>query len=105
MKRVAFIILFLVSYFSYSQQFDCGTIGDETKLNGIGCNDWLNYAPLNPSHTPIKYVRIAIHVFNKNDGTGNFPNNSTSRNWITNYIVSTINNGMANLDTMNLPTS
>jgi len=51
MKKFSFILVYLISNFIYSREFVCGTINDETKLNGIGCDDWLNFAPLNPSHT------------------------------------------------------
>lgn len=40
----------------------------------IACGVSINYAPLIAEHTPVKRVRIALHVFQKDDGTGNFQN-------------------------------
>lgn len=54
---------------------------------------------------PLKTIRITIHVFQKDDGSENIPDNSTGRGWILNSVMGTVNSDMANLAMMNLPTS
>jgi len=39
---------------------------------GLACGQTISYAPLIPAHTPIKTLRIAFHLFQNDDGSGNF---------------------------------
>lgn len=89
-----------------SFNFNCGTNYNIPKsVNGIGCSDWINFAPYISTQTPIKYVRITLHIFQKNDGTGNFQDNTTDRDWLINTLISHLNYKMAHLQPMNLNTS
>jgi hypothetical protein len=67
----------------------------------LACGNSIEYAPLIPEQTPIKYCRIAFHVFQKDDGTGNFPNNSDGITYLTN-LAATASNLMGQLDVLNL---
>lgn len=58
---------------------------------------------VNLSELPIKTVRVTVHVFLKDDGTENIPNNTTGRNWIT-AMVNSVNSDMGNLSMMSLST-
>ncbi|OFX38889.1 MAG: hypothetical protein A2X08_02665 [Bacteroidetes bacterium GWA2_32_17] len=82
------------------------TTTTEEEKTYVSCDMSINYAPHDDGMTPIKYVSITLHVFNKTDGTGNFPDIQDSRDWINNYIITAgLNNTMANLTQMNIPTT
>lgn len=68
---------------------------------GLACGSSIEYAPLIPDQTPIKYCRIAFHVFQKDDSTGNFPNNSEGITYLTN-LANTASDLMGQLDVLNL---
>jgi len=57
------------------------------------------------SEDNLTYSIISNNVFNKSDGTGNFPDNQASRDWINNYIITAGLNTMANLTQMNISSS
>ncbi len=48
------------------------------------CNDYRLYAPLVPEHTPVKTIRLVLHVVQQDAGLPprNFEDNDTGRNWI-----------------------
>lgn len=54
---------------------------------------------------PVKTIRITFHVFQKDDGSENIPDNPTGRNWLENTLMNSVNGVMSNLDPMNLSTS
>lgn len=94
MKRITTIILLAITVFILGS--------DYLNAQAAPCDSIMNYSPLNPEYTPVKYVRITLHVFQKTDGTGNFPDTPESRNWLLNRFVGSTNSRMANLHPMNL---
>ncbi len=61
-----------------------------------------NYDEYIPStNTPIKNIKLYIHVFNKDDGTGNFQNNETDHEKIKRVIIH-MNDVVSNLTKPNL---
>lgn len=65
------------------------------------CDLYENYTPSIPEHTPIKNVCIAIHVFQKDDGTANFQQKPNHIKWIK-KIVASVNATMGSLPPMRL---
>ncbi|MGD1844135.1 MAG: M43 family zinc metalloprotease [Salibacteraceae bacterium] len=63
------------------------------------------YAPLIPEHTPIKFVRTVFHIMQRDDGSGNFPDDSASRQWLTYLYHNHSSDAMGDLRPMNLPTA
>jgi len=106
MKKLSLIIILfiIVKILSGQNHFECGT-PDNLSLKSATCNDWNNYAAVNPNNTPIKIVRITIHIMQKLDGTGNFPDSYTSRCWLSGTLMDELNGRMKGLKSMNLPTS
>ena len=104
MKLCITIACFLIALMLNAQEFICGNDNQLVPLKSTNCTNWDIYSPVNPNDTPIKTIRITFHVIQKNDGTGNFPDNATSRNWLQSLVVS-INGKFGNLEEMNLPTS
>ncbi len=81
-------------------QFECLMLNDTTqvKSNGIGCDDWLNYAPYPYSdHTPNKKLRIAFHIFQDSNGENNFQNIPNDLSFL-NDIIFHVNNRLPNLE-------
>lgn len=68
-------------------------------------NKYLNYAPVPSEQTPLKYVRLIMHVFQKSDSTASFPDNETSRQWLRDKYLGHLNWRMGYVAKMNLPTS
>ena len=104
-------LIVLISKLNFGQSSGCPLVNNPQRLSINNqnsllsiCNDWNTYTTLN-DNTNIKYVRIAYHLFNKNDGTGNIPNNPTNRQMLHDFTYFYINNKMNNLSVMNLPTS
>ncbi|RYD81711.1 MAG: hypothetical protein EOP53_05670 [Sphingobacteriales bacterium] len=63
------------------------------------CNNTENYIPYNPKYTPVKRIRLAIHIFGKDDGSGNLQNTPEHLDYIQkvfNHVAWFYNN----LDTM-----
>lgn len=54
---------------------------------------------------PLKTVRLTIHVFQKDDGSENIPDNPSGRGWLLNSVMGSANDKMENLAIMNLSTS
>ena len=100
-----FLLFLLFISTSVKGQIECEVFSSTSVLYDCpNCNDFNKYTnyQYNVSNTPIKNVRIVIHVFNKSNGTGNLPDNSTSRNWI-NSVVYQMNSVWSNLQPMNIP--
>ncbi|MBS1570369.1 MAG: hypothetical protein JST45_13155, partial [Bacteroidetes bacterium] len=70
--------------------------GPEPQALSTACGVSINYAPIIPDHTPVKTVRIALHVFQKDDGTGNFQNTPDHIAYLEGVVNST-NTQLANL--------
>lgn len=106
MKKL-FLFIFFITFIKLvtgQSHFECFT-PEATSLKSATCNDWNNYAAVDPNNTPIKTVRITFHVMQKSNGTGNFLDNSTSRSWLSETLMNEINGRMGGLQSMNLPTS
>lgn len=95
MKQIILLTIFSVFIISksYSQWCDMDNVEPPTpppsvlKSGGTGCGTSINYAPYPISeHTPTKTLRVAIHVFQKGNGTGNFQDISTDRQTLNNLI-------------------
>jgi len=67
-----------------------------SSLPSSGCDNYINYAPLNPSHTSIKTVRLIFHVFNKDNGTGNLQN-TPAHIGLIDQVVQGVNNVYTNV--------
>jgi hypothetical protein len=106
MKKLYLLIILsiLIKSLTGQSHFECFT-HVPTSLKSATCNDWNNYAAVNPNNTPIKTVRITFHIMQKTNGTGNFPDNTTSRNWLSVNLMNAINSKMGSLQPMNLPSS
>lgn len=106
MRVNLFFLFLLLSSFSFSQ-FLCYTAEDTSPQPHFfsgECGIQANYTPIISSQTPIVTVRIAFHVFQKSDGTGNFQNNPTDIAFLHN-IINNANMRYANLDVLNMGTS
>jgi hypothetical protein len=106
MKTFSFLLslLFIINTLS-AQDFICDTPSEIINLKSANCSNWNVYLPVDPFDTPVKNVRITFHVIQKSDGSGNFPDNAASRDWLQNTLVAHINSKFANLQEMNLPTT
>jgi len=82
---------------------ECGTPqGSGSATLSVGCNDWDDYGITDAmtGNTPIKTIRVTVHIFQKNDGSGNFAN----ANWVSG-AVNDCNNIWGNLNPMTTPTN
>lgn len=88
----------------YSQVEECLTEDDEfSPAMAIDCADRENYSPANPDYIPIKYVRLALHIFQKEDGPEeNFTDDDLD---IIHDIFDGVNEVYANLDPVDPGTS
>lgn len=101
-------IALLIYYDASSQRISCGmpAVMKEKSLAST-CYDWSipTYSRYSSSNTPIKYIRITIHILCKSDGSGNFPNTQESRDYITNTIVGSLNYRYSHTQPMALATN
>lgn len=51
-----------------------------------GPDDVESYIPYNAAYFPMRRVRIALHIFSKDDGSGNLPDNAAAREYINRVI-------------------
>ena len=102
MKKLYIIILLLGSILNIHSQcmMDDGILRATTAESV----NWDLYSEYTPEDTPVKYVRISFHVFQKTDGSGNFPDDEASRNWLSGTFLSRLNNKYSNIPVMNLNT-
>jgi hypothetical protein len=68
------------------------------------CDNSIEYAPLIPSHTPIKYIKVDIHVFQMDDGTGNLQN-IPAHTFYINDVIKQANAWMGGLEKPNIGTT
>lgn len=102
MKKVA--LMLVVAIFDHLLYAQCLMEGT-SYLKSASINNWSLYTGYDYNHTPLKYVRVTIHIFQKSNGTGNFPDNAVSREWLSNFFWSRLNDHFANTVPMALPTS
>ena len=77
MKTIFFTLLIILSRYSIAQDPQyCSTTEIPLPLlaGSSDCGIYQNYSPQNLLTTPIKTLRIAIHIMQKSDGSGNFQN-------------------------------
>lgn len=67
------------------------------------CNDVNLYNTLN-NNTDIKTIRVAFHIFQKSDGTGNLQNTANDRAWLSTYNWAFVNQVFNSLSPMHLGT-
>ena len=110
MRKIIFLIIITFMYLSgYAQIMSCGNLsnGNRQKSASTSCNEFSvpTYSGYSSANTPIKYVRITIHVMLKSDGTGNFPDNQASRDYISGRLMNLLNNKYSNTQPMALSTN
>jgi hypothetical protein len=101
------IIICLCSKTNFSQTCETDTIGLSKILelmNSFDCEDYANYTPYNPAYTPIKTVRLSFHIFQNDDGTGNFINNENDRLYLNN-VIDYCNSVLSSQGTLNIGNS
>lgn len=112
MKRIPllFSIMLIITHKNYSQQCytnwnpnDGNNALNSLLLNTL-CNDINLYATIN-NNTSTKTIRIAFHIFQKSNGTGNLQNTIADRQWLQTYNWFYINQIFNNLNQMALPTT
>lgn len=107
MKRRIWILLFCNFVFIniLLPQISCDLIYD-TNSNGYRINtnnlDWSNYTNYDFNNTTVKVVRLTFHIIQKLDGTNNFPNDSISKEFLTETTMEALNNSMKENVEMNL---
>ncbi len=56
------------------------------KVSASLCKDYAGYVPYKPEYMPVKRVRLVLHFFQKNDGSGNLQNIPAHREFINRII-------------------
>lgn len=102
MKPFIILLLALIIHSNVRAQSECGF--SSSSMAGSPCsscydfNAYKNYT-YNPQLTPIKNIRIVMHLFNRSDGTGSLPNSSGARSWLSG-VVDNMNGILSNLQPM-----
>jgi hypothetical protein len=103
--RILMTIVLVLSQIALRAQMDCEVLSNSSMSSSCpNCFDFNKYSSYqyNVNNTPIKNIRIIIHIFNKSDGSGNLPNTTVSREWI-NSVVFQMNSIWSNVQPMNVP--
>lgn len=111
-KYVFVIFTYLVSTLiiniNVKAQWEClYEPGDQDYIleNGVGCDDWVNYAPYpNMELVPIKTVRAVIHIIQDENGNNNLENIPAHITFL-NEIIGMVNDKLSGLDQLNLGTT
>lgn len=108
-KSLFILFAFVPASSLLSQTSDCGNTSNNVEPRS-NCEDWDDYQNITVSNTPIKTIRVTIHVFQKTDGTGNFaPYNSggnpTDDWWWLKGLVEDASATFGSLPQMNMPTN
>lgn len=99
MKYFLLILFLQMAHDVYCQ---CGTPHDNYKSVPVNTVlDWDLYSGYNSANTPMKYVDVTLHILQKNDGSGNFPNSTSSLSWLQN-MIGLINDKYSNIAAMAL---
>ncbi|MCX6352144.1 MAG: M12 family metallo-peptidase [Bacteroidetes bacterium] len=64
------------------------------------CNNYQGYIPYPQLHMPIKKIRLAVHVIQKGDGTGNFRQDSAKELKFFAAVLNHANGAYINVDTL-----
>lgn len=100
-SNISIYVTILVLYcHNLSAQFQCGTTYDAQtyQMMSMPCID------MDIDEVPVKTIRVSFHVFQKDDGTGNIPNNSIGHNYLD-AVEYSMNHGMENLSMVDYTTS
>jgi hypothetical protein len=105
MKKL--IIICFISFAVFTLKSQCLMLNESSSKSATSAtiDDWSFYSGYNSDNTPVKYVRVTLHVFLKSNGTGNFPDNATSRDWLTNFFWPRLNAKYSSTEHMALPTT
>ncbi len=73
MKNIIFLLILFTFNVTAQKLVNCGTNKTSRTILPRGiCDDWNKYSsPINLGNTPVKTIRVSIHVFQKKDGSGN----------------------------------
>jgi len=107
---VAFIIALLPVVTAQKSNEHFATLNDvirdssQKNIQSKNCNAYVGYEPdtTHPEYTPIRMVRINIHVMQDSKGQNNFPDNKQGRQWIKD-LVANANMRLSSNQKMNLP--
>lgn len=72
---------------------------------GVACGLAYSYSPLVPEHVPIKTLKVAYHLFQNDDGSGNFSLNNPDHVAYLNNVEMVVNLRLANLGPLNIGNS
>lgn len=95
------VIIFTLLMTTHSfGQWTCGTIGtgSGSQMKSSTCVD------MDIDDVPIKTIRVTFHIFQKDDGSGNIPDNADGHNYLK-AVGSGMNNRMSNLPMFDYSTS
>lgn len=97
--KIQFLLLIsiLTCKISFGQECLFDSVSEPYSLISSECLNEENYTPIEGNWVPIKYVRIAIHVFQRTDGSGNFQDNPSDRAYIES-VVDDINEVFADIE-------
>jgi Pregnancy-associated plasma protein-A/Secretion system C-terminal sorting domain len=73
MKNIIFLLIIFAFNATAQKLINCGSNKTSASVLPRGiCGDWNVYnSPINLSNTPVKTIRVSIHVFQRRDGSGN----------------------------------
>ena len=91
------VIIFLFSFLTLKAQKEHLDI--QPVFGKCNCNNFAGYIPYVPELMPLKRIRVVIHVFQRDDGSGNFENTPEDIAFIKKILYHT-NGVFFNLDTM-----
>lgn len=109
MKTINYLFLLfcgtLLSFTGFSQS-ECYTENEEPIYfkSSLICSELEDYSPINSDEAPIITVRVDFHIFQKNDGTGNFQNSPSDIAALEDF-VDKINYRLSHLDILNIGSS
>ncbi len=90
-RATSLCIICFVPFFIKAQTDYCHTVHNPyTRDHTIPTCGWTHFSPQENEEdlTQVKKVRITFHVFQKSDGSDNFPNNQNSINYLTDTLFS-----------------
>jgi len=106
MKKIAFLLIAFLSSYSISAQY-CHNVNEDEgsglKISSI-CSNREEYTPLISGQTPIITVRIAFHIMQDDNSSGNFQNIPSHRTYLNN-IANHTNYLLSNLGVLNIGTT
>lgn len=103
---LVFSILYCFTIASFCQSsYICYTDETQGYLPTASDDIWNNYNNINVYDTPIKTVRITFHVFLKTNGTGNIPNTTAGREYLSDDVMTRLEDKMSDMEEMNISTT